>query len=138
MSLRSLRCAAQRSGKGYALIVITDQSGIARGHFSSEQYRELDREMRALFAKEEIEFLDIYHCPHHPDGVVPEYSIECDCRKPAPGMFLRAAREHGIDMAHSIMVGDRESDLTAARASGVGRVELIHYPERTLRDVRLD
>lgn len=131
----ALRIALAR---GYALIVTTNQSGIARGYFSPEQYLELERQMRVLFAQEGVEFLDIYHCPHHPDGVVPELSIECNCRKPAPGMFLRAAREHGIDMARSIMVGDKESDLAAARAAGVGRVELIHYPEQTLRDVRLD
>lgn len=123
---------------GYALVVVTNQSGIARGYFSPGDYRILEQHMRAVFASEGVHFTGIYHCPHHPEGIVPEFSIACDCRKPKPGMILQAAREHGIDLGASIMVGDKESDAYAARAAGVRRICLITPPQLTLRDVILD
>lgn len=120
---------------GYALIVVTNQSGIARGYFTPDAYGALEQHMRTVFAAEGVTFTDIYHCPHHPSGSVPEYARTCDCRKPAPGMILRAAREHGIDLAASIMVGDKDSDLAAARAAGVGEAYLVKPPAVTLKDL---
>lgn len=122
---------------GYALIVVTNQSGIARGYFTHDAYRTLERHMRAVFAAEGIVFTGIYHCPHHPDGSVAEYARACDCRKPAPGMILEAAREHDIDVAASIMVGDKDSDIASARAAGVGRVYRVTPPAVTLKDLDL-
>lgn len=131
---RTLRRA---QAEGYALIVVTNQSGIARGYFDQAQYEALEYHMRHIFAEEGITFTDIYHCPHHPLGIVPEFSIECDCRKPRPGMILRAAREHDIDLALSIMVGDKESDEQAARSAGVGDIFIVHPPARGLCDLRI-
>ncbi len=120
---------------GFSLIVVTNQSGIARGYFTEEAYLVLEDRMRALFRGEGIEFAGIYHCPHHPDGIVPHLSVACDCRKPQPGMIIRGAREHGIDLASSMMVGDKQSDMEAARAAGIADTRLVQWPHSTLRDV---
>lgn len=111
----ALRCAALR---GYALIVVTNQSGIGRGYFTAADYSILEAHMVRLFAAEGIELEAIYHCPHHPDA-------GCDCRKPKPGMIVRAALEHDIDLARSAMIGDKPSDARAARAAGVGMTALV-------------
>jgi D-glycero-D-manno-heptose 1,7-bisphosphate phosphatase len=111
----ALRLATAR---GYALIVVTNQSGIGRAYFTQADYDALETHMRALFAKEGVIFTAIYHCPHHPDA-------GCDCRKPRPGMILRGAREHDIDLARSVMIGDKRSDADAGRAAGVGQIELV-------------
>ena len=63
-----------------------------------------------------------YHCPHHPTDALGDYLVQCECRKPAPGMILRAAREHQIDLTDSLLVGDKRSDIEAGKAAGVGRL----------------
>ncbi|QBM76833.1 D-glycero-beta-D-manno-heptose 1,7-bisphosphate 7-phosphatase [Sphingomonas sp. AAP5] len=113
------------SSLGYRLIVVTNQSGIARGYFTTEDYDRVTRHMVATFAARGVYFSGIYHCPHHPDGQEPAFAAVCDCRKPLPGMILRACAEHHIDPARSIMVGDRLSDLAAGDAAGVRRCFLI-------------
>lgn len=123
---------------GYALILVTNQSGIARGYFSHAQYFGLEAHMRAVFAAQGIAFDAIYHCPHHPDGSVAEFATICPCRKPQPGMILQAALEHNIDLAGSVLVGDKQSDIDAADAAGVGRSYLLDPPRFTLRDIVLD
>ena len=120
---------------GYALIVVTNQSGIGRGYFSEEDYARLEVHMRSVFASEGVTFDGIYHCPHYwpeVDGTPP-----CACRKPQPGMILRAAEDHAIDLAHSILVGDKASDLAAASAAGVGRAYRVGEAAdgRSLADV---
>lgn len=120
----ALRLAAAR---GYALIVVTNQSGIGRGYFTRDDYLVLEAHIHRLFASEGVALTAIYHCPHHPDA-------GCDCRKPRPGMILRAAREHDIDLSRSMMIGDKPSDAEAGRAAGVGRVELVG-PDRGLHAV---
>ncbi len=122
----------------FLLIVVTNQSGIARGYFTQEEYFTLEAHMERVFAAQGVRFTDIYHCPHHPDGQVAELSVDCSCRKPAPGMILRAAKKHGIDLASSVLVGDKESDIAAARAAGVGRSYLLDPPNFMLKDVLLD
>ena len=130
--------ALRRAQKlGYLLVVVTNQSGIARGYFTEDDYRRVEDHMRAAFLAEGITFAAIYHCPHHPDGVVPALAVRCNCRKPEPGMILRAARDHDIDLAASIMVGDKDSDIAAARAAGVGRTCLVDPPKFTLKDISL-
>lgn len=106
--------------EGYLLIVITNQSGIARGFFSEAEYHSLTERYRAELARQGIPIAAVYHCPHHPQGVIAEFTGSCDCRKPAPGMILRAIREHDIDPAASILIGDSDRDLEAGRAAGVG------------------
>ena len=110
---------------GYALVIVTNQSGIARGYYTEEQYQLLTAAMREALADTGAAVEAVYHCPHHPKGEVTELAIECDCRKPAPGMILRAARELNLSLADSILVGDKPSDIEAARAAGVGHAYIV-------------
>lgn len=113
---------AQAQEKGYLLIVVTNQSGIARGLFSEAQFLAFTRWMHAQFAGRGITLTQTYYCPHHPEAGQGKYRQECDCRKPKPGMILQAAREHGIDVLQSILIGDKDSDVQAGRAAKVGNI----------------
>ncbi|WP_010300979.1 D-glycero-beta-D-manno-heptose 1,7-bisphosphate 7-phosphatase [Candidatus Odyssella thessalonicensis] len=119
----------QALAKNYLIIVITNQSGIARGLFSLDDFHKLTAWMHDQFKEHSIAITQVYFCPHHPDGKLPEFSIICSCRKPKPGLFLKAAQEHQIDLNQSIMVGDKARDLIAAQAAGVGaRVLMADHP----------
>ncbi len=98
---------------GYALVIATNQSGIARGLFGEADYRAVRARLDELLAAAGVRLAGTYHCPHHPDFTGP-----CACRKPAPGMFLRAARELGLDLARSVLVGDRVRDVAPAADLG--------------------
>ena len=110
---------------GYALVVVTNQSGIARGYYSEAQYQALTAAMKQALADAGAAVDAVYHCPHHPKGQLAELAIDCDCRKPAPGMILRAAKDLNLSLADSILVGDKPSDIEAARAAGVGRAYIV-------------
>jgi D-glycero-D-manno-heptose 1,7-bisphosphate phosphatase len=103
---------------GYRLFGVTNQSGVARGMFTLEQVRALNEKIRAYFREHGVEIEEIAVCPHHPEGTVPEYTRECDCRKPRPGMLLDLAARHGIDLSRSWMVGDALRDAQAGIAAG--------------------
>lgn len=104
---------------GFALVVVTNQAGIAKGRYTEADYERLTNHMRSLLEAQGVTFDGVYHCPHHPHGSVERYQRVCDCRKPAPGMLLRAAHELQLDLARSVMVGDKTSDTDAGRAAGV-------------------
>jgi rfaE bifunctional protein nucleotidyltransferase chain/domain len=110
---------------GYALVVITNQSGIARGKYTEAQYQALTEQLKAYLAQAGAAVEAVYHCPHHPSGKVAEFAKECDCRKPEPGMILQAAKELGLSLADSILVGDKPSDIEAARKAGVGKAYIV-------------
>jgi len=110
---------------GYLLVVITNQSGIARGLYAEEDYRRLTAYMQQRLSAAGVHLDAIEHCPHLPDALVARYRIDCDCRKPLPGMLLRAASALNIDLPGSILVGDRGSDIQAGRSAGVGRCWLV-------------
>lgn len=110
---------------GFLLVVVTNQSGIARGYFNQRQYTALQEHMCARLSAEGIDLAAVYVCPHHPDGSVPEFTIDCDCRKPKPGLILRAARDLHLDLKRSILVGDKESDIEAAHKADVGKAFLL-------------
>lgn len=110
---------------GYALVVVTNQSGIARGLFSEDQFMQLTEWMDWSMADRGVELDGIYYCPHHPVDGVGEYLQQCDCRKPLPGMLLSARDHLHIDMANSYMVGDKAEDMQAAIAAGVGTKVLV-------------
>jgi D-glycero-D-manno-heptose 1,7-bisphosphate phosphatase len=118
-ALRRLRRA------GFLLIVVTNQSGIARGLYTEADYARITQHLRETLAGDGVELDAIYHCPHLPDGTVPAYRRECDCRKPHPGMLLRGIAEFGIDPSASILVGDKPSDIEAGRAAGVRWCALV-------------
>lgn len=110
------------NASGYLCIVVTNQPIIARGEVTVPELEEIHNKMETLLGLEGCYIDGIYYCPHHPhrgyEGEVTELKIECDCRKPKPGMLLRAARNFNIDLSQSWMVGDRESDIKAGKSAG--------------------
>lgn len=110
---------------GFALVVVTNQSGIARGMFTEDQFMTLTEWMDWSLADRDVDLDGIYFCPHHPEGSVEAYRQQCDCRKPQPGMLLSAQEELDIDMASSYIVGDKVEDMLAGQAAGVGTKVLV-------------
>ena len=106
----------------YLAIVITNQPVIARGECSLQELEEIHNKLETLLGKEGAYIDALYYCPHHPDkgftGERPEYKIECNCRKPKPGMLLKAAEDYNIDLSQSIMIGDGKNDMEAGKAAG--------------------
>jgi D-glycero-D-manno-heptose 1,7-bisphosphate phosphatase len=103
---------------GFKLLVITNQSGIARGMFDEVALARMHASLVTRLKAEGVHIDGFYFCPHHPEGVVPELAISCDCRKPQPGMVLRAAAEHNLDLARSWFIGDILDDVEAGRRAG--------------------
>jgi D-glycero-D-manno-heptose 1,7-bisphosphate phosphatase len=103
---------------GYALCVVSNQSGLAQGLFTETALDLLHRSLAQTLAQYGVVLDGFYYCPHSPDGVITRYAIPCTCRKPMPGMLYRAAREHGLDLARSWMVGDILDDIEAGRRAG--------------------
>ncbi|QIZ76848.1 D-glycero-beta-D-manno-heptose 1,7-bisphosphate 7-phosphatase [Ferrimonas lipolytica] len=110
---------------GYALIVVTNQSGIARGYYDEQQFLQLSQWMREQFQQAGAPLTDVYYCPHHPDKGNAPYIGKCECRKPEPGMLLRAAKEHNIDLSDSIMIGDKYGDMLAGKLAEVRQCVLV-------------
>jgi len=106
--------------KGYYIIVVTNQSGIARGYYSEMDFKSLTFWMIDAFDAKGVKIDQVYHCPHHPD-----ISGECECRKPKPGMLLKAAKDLNIDLENSLLVGDSERDIQAAYAAGLKEAYLF-------------
>lgn len=115
-------------GAGFAVVVVTNQSGIARGFLTSDDFRATQARLDELLAAHGSSLDGVYVCPHHP-GV----TGLCDCRKPAPGLFRRAAAELGLDLAHSFFVGDRWRDVAAAEVLGGTPVLLAPQGEEVAR-----
>jgi D-glycero-D-manno-heptose 1,7-bisphosphate phosphatase len=99
---------------GYLVFVATNQAGVAHGYFEEEAVKALHDHMRALLAANGARLDDIRYCPHHPEAKRPAYRTACSCRKPEAGMILDLAKSWSIDLAHSFLIGDKESDLEAA------------------------
>ena len=110
---------------GYRIIVVTNQAGIARGYYSVAQFDGLMDWMRMQLRAEHVEIDAVYYCPYHPEHGIGEFRRDHVDRKPAPGMLLRGAAEFGLDLAHSVMVGDRCSDVSAANNAGLRQAFLI-------------
>lgn len=104
---------------GYLAVVVTNQSGVARGYFPEHDVTRLHDWMNAELRKHGAHIDAFYYCPHHPEAKLPAYRRACDCRKPAPGLILRAIREHDIDPAASLMIGDAPRDIACAEQAGV-------------------
>lgn len=110
------------SEQGFLIIIITNQAGIAKGYYSEEDFLQLTEWMVKEFACRGIVISKVYYCPHHPDITGP-----CACRKPEPGMILRAVNEFDLDISSCILVGDRESDLEAGRRAGIPENNLFLF-----------
>jgi D-glycero-D-manno-heptose 1,7-bisphosphate phosphatase len=116
-------------GLGYRLVVVTNQAGIARGYYSEEDFHALMEWMRDALRREGVELDAIYFCPFHPEHGVGKYKREHEDRKPGAGMLRRGAREFGVELSESVMVGDRCSDVAAANAAGLRQAFLVSGTE---------
>ncbi len=129
---------------GFALVMITNQSGIGRGKFTEAQFLQLTEWMDWSLADRGVDLDGIYYCPHHPQAVIDEFRQSCHCRKPMPGMLLTAQKELKLDMSASYMVGDKIEDLQAALAADVGTKVLVRTGKpitsegETLADLIID
>lgn len=110
---------------GFLLIVVTNQSGVARGFFSEHTYLAFQTYVEQALYKRGVFVAKTYYCPHHADAVIPEYRLLCNCRKPAPGMLLQARLDFDISMKDSVLLGDKLSDIQAAKDAGVGKYFLV-------------
>lgn len=97
---------------GYEIIIVTNQSGIARGHYGEKDYQKLTSWMLSRFKENKVKILDTFHCSHGPKS-------KCQCRKPRPGMLIQAAQNYSINMQKSWMIGDKETDINAANLAGI-------------------
>jgi D-glycero-D-manno-heptose 1,7-bisphosphate phosphatase len=134
--------------QGYMIILVSNQSGVARGYFTENALESLITKMQEMMRLSEIEIDAFYFCPHHPDGVVHKYAISCDCRKPKPGMLLQAADKYNIDLSQSWMIGDILNDVEAGNAAGCRTILIDNgnetewvlserrKPTATVRDLR--
>jgi D-glycero-D-manno-heptose 1,7-bisphosphate phosphatase len=104
---------------GYALVVVTNQSGVGRGFYTEEDFHVLTERMCKELSQHGVSIAGVYFCPHLPEATLPHYRKTCDCRKPQPGLIHRAVKELDIDLARSAMVGDKDSDMQAALAAGI-------------------
>lgn len=117
---------------GLLTVVITNQSGIARGMYTEETLHAIHSRMIDEFAGEGARVDAIYYCPHHPDAGDSRYRIACECRKPRTGMLVKAAREHEIDLARSFVIGDKASDIKLAENAGArGALVFTGYGRET-------
>lgn len=124
------------ANRGYAFFIVTNQSGIARGYYTEEQYAELTEWMLERFEEQGITISKVYHCPHGP-------KTDCDCRKPNAGMLLSAVEEYNIDVTQSWMIGDKERDIEAGINAGIHQNILItgkkgENPNETKADYVVD
>jgi D-glycero-D-manno-heptose 1,7-bisphosphate phosphatase len=104
---------------GFAVVVVTNQSGVARGYFDEPVVESTHRHLADVLARGGARVDGFYYCPHHPDGRVAAYRMACDCRKPRPGLLLRAARELNVALPRSFVVGDRAHDIATGVNAGV-------------------
>ena len=111
---------------GYLIVVVTNQAGIARGMYSEHDFHQLSKWMASRFADKGVFISAVYFCPHHPS--IGTSATQCTCRKPEPGMILRAQADFNLDLSNSILIGDHESDISAARAAGVATTVLLRAP----------
>lgn len=118
---------------GWLLILITNQSGVARGYFTLADLELMHAHLAAELARAGVRLDAVYYCPHHPDGVVPELAVPCGCRKPAPGMLLQAAAELNIDLQRSWFLGDILDDVEAGNRAGC-RTILVDLGTEALPD----
>lgn len=116
-SLEAMRALRDNN---FELVIVTNQSGIGRGLFSERDFLDLTMQMLEYLNQQKIFVQSVYYCPHHIDSGQSRYSKKCDCRKPAPGLILAAADTYGIDLSRAFMVGDKLTDIQAAKAAKVG------------------
>ena len=120
---------------GFEIVIVSNQSGVARGLFEESALAGVEARLRDMLAEVGVPLAAFLYCPHHPDGRDARYAVSCSCRKPAPGMIKRAAREHGFDAGASWRVGDILDDVEAGRRAGC-RTVLLDSAHETLWERR--
>ena len=123
---------------GYLLILVTNQAGIARGYYQQAEMDRLHDHLRELLAKQGVSLDAIYFCPHHPQGNIEALAIECDCRKPSPGMLLQAAKDFNLNLSTCVLIGDKFSDVQAGKRAGVGRTVIVESGHKVEQAARLE
>lgn len=113
----------------YNLIIVTNQSGIARNLFTEADYHNLMKQFIKYFSEKKIIFKDILYCPHHPNGIIKKYTKQCNCRKPSSGLIDLAKKRYNIDVNNSYMIGDKISDVQAGLEANIKNNFLIQ-PKR--------
>ena len=109
------------SDYGYKIVIVTNQSGIARGLYTEQDFSVLMNAVKADFAQRGVGEIAIYYCPHHVEGAIAQYAVPCNCRKPKPGMLLQAADDLAINLTASILIGDSWRDIEAAHEAGISK-----------------
>ncbi|WP_373034660.1 D-glycero-beta-D-manno-heptose 1,7-bisphosphate 7-phosphatase [Sulfurimonas sp.] len=126
---------------GFLIFVITNQAGIGRGYYTDNDFLTLTEWMKGEFKQNNIFIKDVYHCPHHSEKGIGKYKIDCNCRKPKPGMILSIADKYRIDLNYSILVGDKKSDIEAGIRAKIKNNFLIkseyqnEYDFKTIKDL---
>jgi D-glycero-D-manno-heptose 1,7-bisphosphate phosphatase len=120
----------------FRVVVITNQSGIARGHFDEDAVVRFHAHMQEFLRARGAHIDAFYVCPHHPEGTVAPYAVDCECRKPKVGLLKQAARNRPIDHARSFVIGDRDSDVEAAVAFGIRGVKFDWTTQNLVKVVR--
>ena len=111
--------------KKYQIIVITNQAGIAKGYFTEKEYQLFTELYLKKLVDNGVFILDVFYCPNHINGVIPEYTKDCEYRKPKPGMIKKAQKKYKINLTESIIVGDKVTDVLAGKAAGLGMNILV-------------
>ena len=128
----------QYQQEGYALVVVTNQSGIGRGYYTEEAFWKLTEWMKQTLAAQGVIIEGVYFSPYHPEKGVGEYRRESDCRKPGPGMLLKAAEEMELDLGASMLLGDKESDVEAGQNAGLAKTIRLLETGKTKEDSKAD
>ena len=109
----------------YKIIIVTNQSGIARGFFTIQDFHHFMKTLLKTLKENGVFISDYFFCPHHIEGVIPKYTKECDCRKPKPGMIMQAMQKYNFDLSRSVLVGDKETDILAGVEASISSNILI-------------
>jgi D-glycero-D-manno-heptose 1,7-bisphosphate phosphatase len=116
------RAIADLQAHGWKVFIASNQASVAKGLITEDDLAGIHLRLMALLSAEGAALDGVYYCPHHPEGTVSGYAMECDCRKPRPGLLERAASEHGLDLSECVMIGDSARDVEAGRAAGTATV----------------
>jgi D-glycero-D-manno-heptose 1,7-bisphosphate phosphatase len=122
----------------FRLIVVTNQSGVARGYFTEDDLFAIHERLIHMLADHGVRLDAIYYCPHHPKVGKNEYRIECECRKPKPGLLRLAAEEFGIELDKSFLIGDKDIDIQAGRAIGIKTIKINRNDREPLEESGAD
>ena len=123
---QAARSLQRLSAAGFLLFLVSNQPSYAKGKTTLENIRAIQAILAEYLQENKIDFVEFYYCHHHPDGIVPGYSGPCACRKPSPYFLQQAAAEHGLDLSHSWLIGDQDTDVLCGQAAGVRTIQILN------------